>query len=701
MNPQDRKEEKDELDKEEEEEQELVEHVWEEEDSPMKDVEDMDLQVFRLNRNKVIVFTRDMVKKVFNIPSGNRTVELYKRHEQCDLHNIYYKNGRAPIVHTMDVLLSENDDGDTTKRSWVLLTLATVLTPRTGKMVPLECLKSLEEIDKVICMDQLMFPQAAINEHQLNYSLPRACFVHQSDFDPVLQFDKNKVSLGKASFGKCRSSYAALSLEGAVTGVDVGNFTGASQDADCDDTQDCRAEDVNINENQDDVGAKDNPTKDNNPVENGKSAEENLPPHLAKIYEEHTKLYAGELKGAKNSYVQVLQAMHCRRMGQLLKDVHLASSSTQQAMDVNFDIPPPRSNDVHKADDRGGSKQSSSMKVADEPTTDKVVVKPTEGARSNHASSSAHETNGGNVANVDRYENAKEQKLSGEDVEHGPQLSHLGHFMPTSVGGGWSDAPSMSLFQEGTEEYNSWIDVPNADADSNASSHGNTTSTPKSYAVFDATPHAPGSTRIKVHTYDVTPIAIAPFSSCTVVSGMFSSKDEKKLKSKKRSGSPISSTPKYKKIKTNSKTEAMYQYFVMKRYKMKKGPPFIRIGDFQLTYSNFQNSLKPPSTFCPPRSFDPSVCAKELRRACQNFQISVFNLLFFTIVRDGHWIVCVVNLLHKKFNLFNSLDNGNLDIAAWNLFTNFKRIAAEDQYFTLETSFKPEWPLLDYPQQST
>ncbi|KAE8803245.1 hypothetical protein D1007_20824 [Hordeum vulgare] len=88
--------------------------------------------------------------------------------------------------------------------------------------------------------------------------------------------------------------------------------------------------------------------------------------------------------------------------------------------------------------------------------------------------------------------------------------------MPTSVGGGWSDAPSMSLFQEGTEEYNSWIDVPNADADSNASSHGNTTSTPKSYAVFDATPHAPGSTRIKVHMYDVTPIAIAPFSSCTV-----------------------------------------------------------------------------------------------------------------------------------------------------------------------------------------
>ena len=48
------------------------------------------------------------------------------------------------------------------------------------------------------------------------------------------------------------------------------------------------------------------------------------------------------------------------------------------------------------------------------------------------------------------------------------------------------------------------------------------------------------------------------------------SKDEKKLKSKKRVGSPMSAGSKYKKIKTDSKMEAMYQYYVMKRYKMEK-----------------------------------------------------------------------------------------------------------------------------------
>ncbi|KAE8770120.1 hypothetical protein D1007_58176 [Hordeum vulgare] len=99
---------------------------------------DTDKRELRLIQNKVIIFTRDMVKKVFNIPSGNRTVELFKRHEQCDLRNISHKNGMPPISHTVDVLhKARNDDGDTTKRSWVLLALATVLTPCTGNMVPL------------------------------------------------------------------------------------------------------------------------------------------------------------------------------------------------------------------------------------------------------------------------------------------------------------------------------------------------------------------------------------------------------------------------------------------------------------------------------------------------------------------------------------------------------------------------------------
>uniref|UniRef100_A0A453FHX7 Ubiquitin-like protease family profile domain-containing protein n=1 Tax=Aegilops tauschii subsp. strangulata TaxID=200361 RepID=A0A453FHX7_AEGTS len=756
---------------------------------------DTDSRELRLSRTKVIVFTRDMVKKVFNIPSGNRPVELFKRHEHCELHNIYHKNGRASIAHTVDVLhRARNDDGDTTKRSWVLLALATVLNPSTGNMVPLEYLESLEEMDKVT--------EFAWDEHVLSVAMRE-----------VKKCQDKIKSQATSSFwvGGCfpmlafrplsKIPYAALPAQGPVgNNSEVAQDQQVSDSPDCDDTQDCGAGNININDNQDDVAAKENPTEGSNPTDNGKSTDEDvcgslddclqnpapfgavleLPSHMAAIYDKHTKLYDAKLKGAPSSYRQVLQAIHCKRMEQLLKDVHVASSSSQEAVDVTFDVSPPHSNVVDKSDGHGCSKESSREKVVDEPTTDKVF-EPAEGARSNCASSIVHEPNGGDVVelgigtsavvseNLARcFETAKEKVSSGEDTEHGHQLSQRNHSVPTSVAGHWSDVPSMSVFQEGTEEYEWWISVPNVDANSNAPTHGNTVTTPKSCDVFYVTPQAPISTEAEVPVYDVTPTSVAPLSSGTadgpskpqeepvvLVSSRepspdlneekLKSKDEKKLKSKKRVGSPMSAGSKYKKIKTDSKTEAMYQYYVMKRYKMKKmkrgeiEPPFIRNGDFHITYTNFQKSLKPRAQICNevmslfvetfnieqlssshkqkkfafsvlmilqlsvhPEVFDPSVCARELRRACQNFQISVFDLLFFTILRDGHWIVCVVNLLHKEFNMFDSLDNGKFDVAARNLFTNFKRIATEEPDFKVDlSSFKPNWPLLDYPQQAT
>ncbi|KAI4987322.1 hypothetical protein ZWY2020_020122 [Hordeum vulgare] len=717
----------------------------------------------RLNRNKVIIFIRDMVKKVFNIPSGNRTVEFYKRHEQCDLPNIYHKTGRAPTAHTVDVLYKvRNDDVDTTKRSWVLLALATILTPDTGNMVPLECLKSLEKIDKVIYMDHLIFPQAEINEHQLNYSIPRDALLTipalilcgNMTRTSYLRTKPHSGSLCGVQFRPLSDTpYVALPPEGRVTGIVVGNSSTTTQDVDCDDTQGCGAEDVNINGNQDEVAAEDNPIEDVNPMENGKSVEEDVFGSLDDWLENRVPFGVDPehiwLKCTTNtqnstfkcctsdSFVQVLQGMHCRRMAKLLKDVHLVSSSNQQAKNVTFDIPAHRNNYAPQVDERGGrkqsastkaadehagskqsastkaadehagSKQTASTKAADEQITHKVMVEPVEGAQSICYSRSADETNGGNVVylrtetSVDyNQDNAeKEQVSSGKDVSHGPQLG-------ASVGGHWSDAPSMSLFQEGTKEW--WIGVPSAPVDSNSSSPGNIAATPKSCAVFDATPQDPDSAGIKVHVYD------GPTSNHDEDKERL--KDEKKVKSKKRAAGP-----KYKKIKTNSKTEKSLKpraqmcnevmslfiesfnfiFFLLPSIVIVLLCPCLPCGNTSPSIFSMSIFVAAP-TFFHPEVFDPSVCAKELMRACQNFQILVFDLLFFTIVRDGHWIVCVVNLLHKKFNLFDSLDNGNLNIAARKLFTNFKRITDEGPDFTMDlNSFKPDWPEIEYSQQST
>ncbi|KAE8784332.1 hypothetical protein D1007_42115 [Hordeum vulgare] len=191
----------------------------------------------RPNQNKVIVFTRDMVKKVFDIPPGNRTVVLYKRHEQCELRNIYHKNGRAPIAHTVHALQkARNDNGGTTKRSWVLLALAIVLTPGTGNMVPLEYLKSHKDIEKVteyswdahvlsVAINEVKKCQEKIKSHDITKFWFGGCF-------PMLAFRPLS-----------ETSYASLSPEVGVTG---------------------------------DLGAKDNYIEDIDPMENWKSVEEDV-----------------------------------------------------------------------------------------------------------------------------------------------------------------------------------------------------------------------------------------------------------------------------------------------------------------------------------------------------------------------------------------------------------------------------------------
>src|SRR4051812_48013069 len=91
-----------------------------------------------------------MFTKVFNVPSGEKEVDLLTRNDQCELRNIYHKNGRAPIAHTNKVLKdAANNDVETINRPWAFLCLATVLCPGTGNMVPLECLKILLDMDKV------------------------------------------------------------------------------------------------------------------------------------------------------------------------------------------------------------------------------------------------------------------------------------------------------------------------------------------------------------------------------------------------------------------------------------------------------------------------------------------------------------------------------------------------------------------------
>lgn len=48
------------------------------------------------------------------------------------------------------------------------------------------------------------------------------------------------------------------------------------------------------------------------------------------IYEKHKNLYAVEMKSTLNSVGKVLQSMFCKRMGELLIEVHSSKSSSKE-----------------------------------------------------------------------------------------------------------------------------------------------------------------------------------------------------------------------------------------------------------------------------------------------------------------------------------------------------------------------------------
>ncbi|XP_037441738.1 uncharacterized protein LOC119309947 [Triticum dicoccoides] len=210
------------------------------------------------HKNKSITFNKLMVKRIFNVPSGDRPVKLLKKSDEHDISSIYKEGNRAPIAHVVKLLTScSEEDVVMINRTWALLALATVLCPGTGNMVNLEYLASLEDMSLVhefswdehllarameevgvfqekkrmqantekaaefhiasclpmlaiIYMDHIDIPVGLPNEHAIDYSMPRIHFVCQKDFDWLDKVDKNNLILVQPFYGKHTQVMAAF-----------------------------------------------------------------------------------------------------------------------------------------------------------------------------------------------------------------------------------------------------------------------------------------------------------------------------------------------------------------------------------------------------------------------------------------------------------------------------------------------------------
>ncbi|KAI5006032.1 hypothetical protein ZWY2020_033275 [Hordeum vulgare] len=172
-------------------------------------------RLLKLTDRKKISLTRDLVKKIFNVPSGSRPLEFGKR-GKADFREIYLEGERAPIPTTVSVLSNaDDDDEDTIDRTWILLCLSLVLAHDTKHDAMREVKKYQDKRNEgklkfhiggclpmlpVIYMDHIDIPRGCIVDHSIDYSLPRACFVKELDFTAVIAVDTMEDGFGKRPF---------------------------------------------------------------------------------------------------------------------------------------------------------------------------------------------------------------------------------------------------------------------------------------------------------------------------------------------------------------------------------------------------------------------------------------------------------------------------------------------------------------------
>ncbi|KAM0926732.1 hypothetical protein ACQ4PT_003358 [Festuca glaucescens] len=143
----------------------------------------------------------------------------------------------------------------------------------------------------------------------------------------------------------------------------------------------------------------------------------------------------------------------------------------------------------------------------------------------------------------------------------------------------------------------------------------------------------------------------------------------------------------------------------------KNSKEFVRIGRYFCSYKSFHDSLKPrqylsseDKLIVDPAAFDLDACMKELRNINSKFKVLKDDLLYFPIVKDGHWITCCINICFEEFHIFDSMktakDSSLLEQYALNLFANFNRLVKESGLSKINFD---EYLLTspDHPQQTT
>ncbi|KAM0926454.1 hypothetical protein ACQ4PT_003524 [Festuca glaucescens] len=643
------------------------------------------LREFKVGKKR-IVFTKDMVTKVFGIVSGRKPVVSLKRSEQSNLRDVYRGSNPRPDIPTTIKILTECDvtDEDTIIRSWDLLCMATIVDPRSSNHVGMDYLGSMsdpsktheyawdeyildlamKEVNKmykkrvnplvlkgeaskfeywisglfailgIVYMDHLEFPP---NNYVMDYSLPRACHVKCSDFEFAvvndldrLSLNNNKVFVRRPFLDFTRTPYDVAALEP----VDVPEV---------------------------------NPSASLNEWLVFPSSQElEVPERYKQLHEKHKAIFASDVDVATKNFA-------------IAKQGHVHEDKDKENEN---DVPKVESDEYDSEDDEVPEAELEGDLLGD--VADFICAAKVGNVPSYRAALDVPQSDV--MTNASCFGGDTGEQHTVDNPLRSPSPRSPYSRIPEGISEeAWRrapDPPSMELFS-----HDPFENIPNV-----------------------AAPAASDKMEETELNFE-EPVPLNIVKDVEVNSDDTTDADLNTVAPMAEGGEPVTpivpKSPAVVIIESSSKDATTGPNTLAK----KNSKEFVRIGQYFCSYKSFHDSLKPrqyltseDKLIVDPAAFDLDGCMKELQNIISKFKVLKDDLLYFPIVKDGHWITCCINICFEEFHIFDSMkiakDISLLEQYGLNLFANFNRLVKESGLskinFDEHLLTSP-----DHPQQTT
>uniref|UniRef100_A0ACD6AMH1 Uncharacterized protein n=1 Tax=Avena sativa TaxID=4498 RepID=A0ACD6AMH1_AVESA len=573
-----------------------------------------------------MVFTTDMVRKVFEICYGSKPIDLSITGgaELDEIRDLYHAGKkRAELATAIDILKKCADtDEETIIRTWDLVSLATVVAPKISNHVNLEYVGLMADPTKTY--------EYAWDEHLLGLLMQTVSNIQKKNKQGlVLPKDYSKfefwitgpfILLGIAymdhldfppcdhTFDKSLPRFLPLSATpyGTAPGYDDLNKPAPVEDVDVNPS----ASFLGVRVPRQSRRRREASTTTLPQYPNTLRGFVALPARFKALYEKHKAIFEADVDGTMKNFSAGLKRMQAQRMAAILVDVE-SSSKEEAGPSVVFPTKTTTDDDQLQDDDGLETEDDEKLYATSEPEDHGVAAAA---AKEQGGAADAAVEQGGPVAtkhaDVSQTAIIIDSTSKGADATEqrdvvSPDRSPIHSPGKDISDEAWAndlDKSSFDLFEPGTDEYAEFCISQSLPPSCDAPTTSVTTASDASESIqaapstlVDLAPSA--SVEPATPAVPIAPVVVNIESS---VKGDGSSgllTHEKKTRFKRAAKEELT-RPKLKKMKVPEDVEQTYSTFVMNGRKFKghpkdRAPPvFVEIGRYYTCYKTFQTSLQ-------------------------------------------------------------------------------------------------------------